>query len=155
MRRDILRRSQFAAALVLVVIAIAIFARARHVNEARLSEKVAEVLPDGAARYVEGHPLPGPLYNSYDWGGYLIWRLHGRAVALDGRANVYGDASLEQAVTTWTGKKDWDKDPALSRANLVIAEADSPLASLLRCDPRFKLLYEDKLATVFARQSPR
>ena len=37
-----------------------------------------------------------PGYNSYNWGGYLIWR--GLPVFVDGRADVYGDPCGAQAI---------------------------------------------------------
>ena len=51
--------------------------------------------PAGAADFVLAHKLPGPVYNTYEWGGYLIWRLWPRyQVFIDGRAlseNVFKD----------------------------------------------------------------
>jgi hypothetical protein len=43
--------------------------------------------PVGAADYLLTHHLPGPLFNTYEHGGYLMWRLWpGYKVFIDGRA---------------------------------------------------------------------
>jgi tetratricopeptide (TPR) repeat protein len=43
-------------------------------------------LPDGAASFIQSHRLAGRLFNSYEDGGYLIWRLWPEhRVFIDGR----------------------------------------------------------------------
>ena len=59
-----------------------------------LHESVEKRFPEKAADYIQAHELEGPLYNTYNWGGYLIWRLPRLPVSIDGRANLYED-SLE------------------------------------------------------------
>jgi hypothetical protein len=42
--------------------------------------------PVAAARFVEEHDLPGPIFNDYQSGGYLLWDFHGtRQVFIDPR----------------------------------------------------------------------
>jgi hypothetical protein len=119
-----------------------------HMNQAQLSKKLAEGLPVRAVEVVKEKGWSGPLYNDYAWGGYLIWALR-MPVAIDGRQNVYGDERLDRSVSTWTGQPDWNSDPDLTKAGLVIGSVHNPLIQLLRMDPRFQLAYEDKLAAVF------
>jgi hypothetical protein len=51
--------------------------------------------PVGAADYLLSHHVPGPLFNTYEHGGYLIWRLWPQyRVFIDGRAlseSAYSD----------------------------------------------------------------
>ena len=54
----------------------------------------AQRFPVGAVAYLQAHPASGPLFNLYDWGGYLIWKLNPQTpVFIDGRADLYGDFS--------------------------------------------------------------
>ena len=62
---------------------------------------------------------------------------------MHGRTNVHGDERIERFRQTWTGERGWATDPELTMARLVIAGADWPLASLLRLDARFELVYEE------------
>ena len=103
-----------------------------------------------ACEEVQRHGYRGPLYNSFDWGGYLIWRLPHLRVSIDGRTNLHGEERIQWSLDTWAGRKGW-REGELATARLVIAEASAPLASLLRTDGRFKLVYEDELAAVFVR----
>jgi hypothetical protein len=105
--------------------------------------------PEQAAEYIEKHRMQMPLYNPYGWGGYLIWRLPGMPVAIDGRANLHGNVRLTRFNNTWSGKRNWSGDPELMKANTIILEKDSPLTSILASDSRFRMVYDDNLATVF------
>jgi hypothetical protein len=127
----------------------------RDLSEEHLEEAVAGVFPARAAAAVEKRGCTGPLYNDYDWGGYLIWRLPGLPVALDGRANLHGDERILRSVDTWKGKRGWESDPELAAAGVVIAPVDAPLASLLRLDRRrFELVHEDAVSAVFVARNP-
>lgn len=125
------------------------------VNNARLRARLAEDMPVRAVEVVKAKGWSGPLYNDFNWGGYLIWALR-TPVAVDGRQNVYGDERLNRSYATWNAQPGWDSDPDLQKAKLVIAPVNAPLTQLLRIDARFEVAYEDKLAVVFiARNSPQ
>jgi hypothetical protein len=112
--------------------------------------------PAAAAEFIERRGSSGPLYNYFDWGGYLIWRLPQLPVAIDGRTLVHGEARILAHVDTWQGKSGWRTDPELAAAKIVVGPRDTPLASLLRLDDRFTLAYEDRdgPAVVFERRPP-
>ena len=122
------------------------------VSNARLLAIQAKDLPVRAVEVVKQRHYPGPLFNDYNWGGFLIWQL-GMPVAIDGRAGLYGDAAISRSVATWGGGPDWASDPLLESAGVVIAPVGDALTQLLRMDPRFQLVYQDKVAAVFIRQS--
>lgn len=119
-----------------------------HVNNALLEGQVIKFLPVHAVDEIKAKGYPGPLYNDFTWGGYLIWALR-MPVSIDGRAAFYGDKSIDRSVESWSGQPDWASDPALKSAGIVLGPVSSPLIQLLRLDPHFKLVYEDKLAAVF------
>src|SRR5207244_3225730 len=52
-------------------------------------------IPAGAADYILTHHLTGPIFNTYEQGGYLIWRVSPQTrVFIDGRSlseTVYRD----------------------------------------------------------------
>ena len=122
-------------------------------SEASLRKTLNKNFPEKAASYIETHGLQGPLYNSFDWGGYLIWRLPGLPVSIDGRANLYEDA-LAGAVNTMKGRKDWAQDPDFKKARTILLEQDSSLVTVLRSDAHYRLLYEDDMAAVFQPVNP-
>jgi hypothetical protein len=123
------------------------------IGGARLERAIAAEYPAAAAQVVEARGYRGPLYNDYDWGGYLMWRLPWLRVAMDGRGQLHGDARVWRSIRTWDGEPGWSTDPELGRARLVIAATGKPLTSLLRGDPRFAVAYEDGVAVVFTRKA--
>jgi hypothetical protein len=120
-----------------------------------LDEEVAANYPARAAAVVEERGYPGPLFNEYGWGSYLIWRLRKLPVSIDGRADLHGPERIRRNVETVSGLHGWYSDPDLRAANTVIISAKAALASLLRLDQRYELAHEDPVAAVFvARHAP-
>jgi hypothetical protein len=138
----------------IIIVTLLIVSHARSLSESFLETKLATVYPTAAAAAVEAGGYSGPLYNHFNWGGYLIWRLPHLAVSIDGRTNIHGDERILRSMATWGGGGGWASDPELFTARLVIAFQSSALTSLLRLDPRFELVHEDQLAAVFVAAPP-
>jgi hypothetical protein len=108
--------------------------------------------PARAASFLDAQKLPAPLFNSYDFGGYLIWRLYPPyKVYIDGRADLYGDAFLHQFIQVY--EVNVDPRPALDRDGIrtVFVESRSPLANFLRTQKEWNRVYEDPVAVIFTR----
>jgi hypothetical protein len=111
--------------------------------------------PGAAVTFLETHPVPGPIFNHYDWGGYLIWRLYPQTrVFIDGRADMYGELLLQSFGDTYQLKRDWQRTLAQWGITRVIIPANSALATGLRSAPDWKVSYEDPKAVVFLRLQP-
>ena len=135
--------------VIAAALAVATGFRVMHVSNAELQDQAAKGLPVRAVEAIRDRHYAGPLYNDFDWGGYLIWALR-MPVSIDGRAAFYGDAAIDRSIATWNAQPDWGSDPALVSAGLVIGPAKAPLTQVLRMDSRFELVFEDELAAVFA-----
>ncbi|MBN1810212.1 MAG: hypothetical protein JXA14_00090, partial [Anaerolineae bacterium] len=74
---------------------------------------------DAAAWILENRP-EGEMFNSYNWGGYLIWSLypHYRVFA-DGRTDLYGDEFLRQYLEVQLGRPGFEDTLAEYDVNLV------------------------------------
>ncbi len=121
-------------------------------SNGRLNSQLKSNYPVEAADFVQQHHYSGPLYNSFNWGGFLIWRLPELPVSMDGRTNVHGDRRIERALATLGAREGWRTDPELDAAHVVLVERTSALSEALRGDERFRLVHEDPLATVFLRE---
>jgi hypothetical protein len=113
--------------------------------------------PAGAAAFLAEHPIDTPLFNTYEYGGYLIWK--GQRVFIDGRAL---SEAVFQDYRTILGAP--PNDPARSGllakygigaivANGFEYNAGS-LYPLVLSLPDWKLVYEDPQALVFVRDLP-
>jgi hypothetical protein len=148
-----LTRGQVLALALTVVGLLAALGWRRGLSQEHLEQEVARHYPARAAAVVEQRGYPGPLFNEYGWGSYLIWRLDRLQVSIDGRADLHGPARIRRNVETVSGLRGWDRDPDLVAARTVILSGKTALASLLRLDPRFDLVHEDPVAAVFVRRS--
>jgi hypothetical protein len=142
-------KQRVAAVILSVTICLYGLSHIRDVSEKSLAKVVELHFPTQAVKFIRSSRLSGPLYNSLDWGGYLIWSLPELPVAVDGRTNLHGDERIARSVATWDGSTAWKKDPELLRAHLIIAQIGKPLTHLIRGDPRYRLVYEDNTAAVF------
>ena len=86
-------------------------------------------------------------FNSYNWGGYLIWR--GLPVFVDGRADVYGDSFLFEYRRTFDLKPDWQAPLQQYAVDYVLMEQGSQLALLLEESPEWRPIYTDGQAQIF------
>lgn len=121
----------------------------RQISERHLESIVEQRFPVAAVKFINERNYLGPLYNHFNWGGYLIWSLPRLTVSMDGRTNLHGDQRIEQSVNTWSGLRGWESDPELMKAQLVVGGVKDALTNLIRMDSRFRLVYEDAIAVVF------
>ena len=92
------------------------------------------------------------LYSSWQWGGYLIYRLWpSLSVFDDGRTDFYGPAFVEEGLQVWDACPDWANILAQYRVSAVLLPVDSPLATVLRERPDWKVTYRDHIALLFER----
>src|SRR5208337_3129478 len=63
---------------VLLMIAVVVGMVRFFPSQKQLQSSVAEHWPEKAVRYLEQHPPPQPMYNTYGYGGYLIYALDSR-----------------------------------------------------------------------------
>jgi hypothetical protein len=130
----------------------------RNLSERGLAAAVDANYPAAAVRDIKDNHYRGPLFNEYNWGGYLIWALPEYPVSMDGRVHVHGDERLARHTNTVQGY-DWEKDRELMTAGVVLLsnkdmgnpglKPQKPLPSALRLHPHFRVAYEDDLAVVF------
>ena len=146
-------RKELFAACCMVALGVSVIFAKETMTEQKVRDNTAKIFPVEAADFVNKRRYKGPLYNNFDWGGYLIWRLPQLKVSMDGRANVHGDERIKESIATWDGKPGWDNDLELDEAGLVIARRSDSLTSLLKRDRRFEAVYEDETSVVFIKAS--
>jgi hypothetical protein len=152
-QKPAIRLPKFASGIAVLAACLALFVSFRllHVNDTQLKAQVASKFPVHAVESIQTNGYSGPIYNDFNWGGYLIWTMR-VPVVIDGRTNLYGGDRTDQSIATWNAQPDWSSDQQLMSAGIVIGPVKSPLTQVLRLDKRFRLAYEDKLAAVFVAQ---
>jgi hypothetical protein len=143
------------ALLALVIVAAGI--KISQPISAALNEKAkADILPVEAVRFLQAERPAGPLFNSYNWGGYLIWELPDYPVFVDGRTDLYDDEFLTEYLSIVFAQDGWDQQLESYGINLVLIEPQSMLGRMLReralNNEGWSQLYRDEMAAIFARE---
>ena len=108
--------------------------------------------PIAAVEFLKSNHLPGPIYNRYGWGGYLIYHLYPEyRVYIDGRADVYGDAFFAEAMRVYDGLGNWREPLDRYGVRTVIIDPNVAMSTLLRNDREWSKVYEDDQAVIFVR----
>jgi len=120
--------------------------------------------PENAAAFIERENLPGQIFNSYNEGGYITWRLGPRySDYIDGRGDPFGEELFVRNVVllgTPPDSPEWQREAERYNINTIIV----PLAyygldqfPVLRqfCDGEtWRPVYLDERSAVFLRRRP-
>jgi hypothetical protein len=94
---------------------------------------------------------PAPVWNDYNWGGYLTWQSNGALlVGMDGRAEtLYDGDTLNRYFRVLDARSGWEQIVQSSpvQYSLVMADADAKIDQL----PGWRLVYVDSTAVIAAR----
>jgi len=130
----------------LVALGVVLGARIHSIAQGN-AEAQRRAFPIDAVQYLQAHHLAGRIFNTYQWGGYLIWQ--GYSVFVDGRAEVYGDEILNEYLKANDVQADWEEPLQRYGVGICLIESSSRLAVLLKASGRWQAVYSDNLATVF------
>lgn len=111
-------------------------------------------LPVKAATYLNEHELSGKMFNTYNWGGYLIWSLYPeQPVFVDGRTDLYafGGSVLDDYVTVHWTRPGWQQVLDQYVIGFVLTERSGPLDTMLAQTASWRRVYEDPLAVIHVR----
>jgi len=146
-RRPQASRSVFNAAIVLAMLMFTGIHIAQVIRRQPLAE--AQSFPARAVAFLQSYPPSGPIFNDYDWGGYLIWKLYpSTRVFIDGRADLYGQQFFDQFADTYQLKDAWQQPLQHWHIDTVIVPPDSALATALRGSTGWIVSYEDSQAVI-------
>jgi len=124
----------------------------------------ASWFPERAAKFVEDNRLPGNLFNDYNLGGYLEWRLPEYKAYVDSRAIPFGAKLLTHQRTLMARPLDspeWNKEADERNINFIVMALDrytglgkAPLD--IDCGSRnWRPVYLDESGAVFLRNTAK
>ena len=110
----------------------------------------SQSFPVQAVAWIAANQPPGPLFNSYNWGGYLTWQLRQYPVFMDGRTDLYNDEIIDQWLEVVNMGPGWQETLDRWKIRLVILEPDRPVVKGLEA-VGWKRYYADRQAVVYGR----
>ena len=136
-----------------VALAAIIFAlRVPRSREALLA-KIATTYPVGACDTIREHRFPQPMFNAYEWGGFLTWYLPEYPVAIDSRADLYGADTVTEYSKMMNAEVPYTEYPAVADAQTIVLPKKANMAAALGSVPRFQVAYSNDVAVVLTRRS--
>ncbi len=111
-----------------------------------------------AASFIQDHNLPGPIFNDFQMGAYLSFRLFPKyKLFIDSRVLdptlVQRYTEMKSTPARWKEEDDRYGFRTVILGNFSTMER-SPLGQTLLRDPRWHLAYLDPLAVIFVKDDP-
>jgi hypothetical protein len=139
--------------LLVVVVTLAGLQVGTSLDPATIERTRRETLPVEAVAYIRENRPPGEMFNPYDWGGYLAWKLWpDYRVFVDGRTDLYGDELLRQVLEIQLARPGFEQTLAGYDVRLVLTRSDDALAAQLAC-LGWDVAYTDETATVWVQDA--
>ena len=141
---------------VVVVLAVALaFGAAKNVLQSDNLEKVAQTVnyPYQAVSYLKDHLPQGEMFNSYNWGGFLVWQLPEKRTFIDGRMPGWKvtdrDIMSDYLKIYWVSK---DALPLLAKYQVswALVPPDAPITAHLKV-AGWQQIYADEVAVVLKK----
>ncbi len=133
--------------LVLIVLAAGVNSIV-HLDNEYIQEELSGQLPVQAVGVIRDNELYGNLFNSYNWGGYLIWASYPDILSfVDGRTDLFDDEILDDYLLTWLAEPGWEEILDFWNIEVALLETESPLAKVLSISG-WNTVYKDKQAVV-------
>ena len=111
---------------------------------------VGKTFPVAACDYIRANNLPGPLFNAYEWGGFLTWYLPEYPVVIDSRQDLYGDEINVRYFKLTNSETPLNADLHFAYARTILLQRRSAMAVALSAEPQFTVRYQDNVAMVLA-----
>ena len=111
---------------------------------------IAAKFPVHAVEYLRNIQTTKNLFNTYNWGGYIIWELHPDFLSfVDGRTDLFDDEILDEYLDSWQGLASWERVFETWDIELALVEPWAPLRVRLETQG-WEIDYEDELAVVLS-----
>ncbi|MBA3314848.1 MAG: hypothetical protein M3552_11730 [Planctomycetota bacterium] len=116
---------------------------------------VSSQTPTGAARHLTENPARGQVFNTYEYGDYLLWSNPGMPVFVAGHAHLVPTEVWKDYVASIRGS-DWETTFDRYGVETVVLDRPARQAFIdrLREEPDWNMTYEDRNSAVFRRTRP-
>lgn len=124
--------------------------------EQQFRRSVSPQTPVAAVAYLADRKLPGPLFNTYEWGDYLCWVAPpGLPAFINSHAHLVPPEVWQDYMVISHSGDGWEFGLDRYGINTILLDqrVRGPLISALKRNPRWTLQYEDTVAAIFVRRN--
>jgi hypothetical protein len=139
--------------VLITTLAIAFYARHRQTTGSSIFEFDRRIFPVEAADWIEDHPPAGNMFNDFNWGGYLLYRLWPEErVYVDSQSDFYGEPFMHQYERVLQGTPSWQQVLNERDVSWLLVRPGSGLAREARASADWEVGFEDAVAIIFIRK---
>ncbi len=110
--------------------------------------------PERTMTFIRENRLPHQLFSVYAWGGYELWRLYPEyRMFMDGRTHVYGPDVLKEFLDVVNVSSRWQVVLDKWQVQTILALRSSPLSETLLAQGGWRLVFTEREAVVFVRET--
>jgi uncharacterized membrane protein (DUF485 family) len=150
-RVEVSRGQAILNGILLGILILAVGVKAALVFPPKENEKfMQQTLPVDAVEYIRQKRPEGRIFNSYNWGGYLLWVLPEYPVFVDGRTDLYADEIVDQWVQVVRAERGWQDILDFWNVKLILLEPHHSVIKELS-ENDWILMYKDDIAVVYRR----
>ncbi|CAN5806793.1 hypothetical protein BH20CHL4_BH20CHL4_07140 [soil metagenome] len=149
-----LRRGWLLAVPAAVSTALVLWVALTYDNSQFRRDPVAWGYPVDAATIYQEQLSDRRLFNTYDWGGYLLNRFNGYPeIYIDGRSEVYPSSLLERYFYIVDGNTGWDAMLNEDGVDVIMIRPIDGLNRPLADHPDWELVFQDRYSNMYVRRS--
>ena len=123
------------------------------ITSASIQATIRRQIPVDAAEYLSAHPDQGRMFNSYNWGSYLLWHLPSYPVFVDGRTDLFNDEILGQYFTVVQAQTGWRDVLERWKIRMVFLEPSAPILQILLAEG-WTVGYQDSQSVILLNPNP-
>ncbi len=112
---------------------------------------LAQQAPMAAIAWIRAYQPAGPLFNSYNWGGLVVWALYPDYPSfVDGRTDLFDQDLLTAYLAAWRAAPGWQDTLERWQIRMALLEPEAPLVLALRT-AGWEVAYADDQAVILLR----
>ena len=120
-------------------------------SRAEIEKKVADAFPVHALEYMQQHPVPGPIFNTYGFGGYMIFS--GYKTFIDGRGELFEEVGVFNDYVHITHLKPGAINVLKGYGiRSCLMERDEPFSTVLAALPDWQKVYSDDVSVLYVKR---
>jgi hypothetical protein len=111
--------------------------------------------PQAEAEFIIANHLPGNMFNHYNYGGYLIWKMSpaGYKVFIDGRLEMYEGQAGEDYLGILNAQDGYEALLEKYQINFFLVYTTDPIVGVLLSNKDWKLVEKSERYAVFIKNS--
>lgn len=122
----------------------------------RQAAAVVTYMPVGAADFLVANRIHGRMFNAYQHGGYLIFRLYpAQQVFIYGRTDIYQDGFVQIHDAILGGRPDWKTLFDRYDIDYVVCESGAALRQMLLLQGGFTRVFDDGNHSILLKNTDR